>query len=371
MLGTRGVPARYGGFETCVEEVGSRLAARGHQVLVYCRDQTGERPETHRGMRLVYEPAVRRRAWETISHSAFSVGHLVRHPADVAFVFNAANAPLLPVLRARRIPVACHVDGLEWQRAKWSGLGQRYYRVMEGAAVRYSDAIIADSPVIAAYYERSFGAPSVEIAYGAKQTRVEDTSRLAGLGLTPGSFHVAVARFEPENNLELIVGGYTRSRATLPLIVVGAAAYGTEYTERVRALADGRTRFLGPVWDSDLLDDLYGGALTYVHGHSVGGTNPSLLRAMGAGAAVLAYDVEFNRYPLGPAGRFFADENDLARLLEAAEADPDETRRRGAQSRVESHRYTWDDVADRYERLAAQLPALRGRPRPSGRRRRA
>ena len=146
LVGTRGVPARYGGFETCVEEVGTRLAARGHDVTVYCRPTADEeRPAEYAGMRLVHRGALRRRSLETLSHTGLSVAHLLRHRTDAAIVFNAANAPYLPALRAARIPVATHVDGLEWRRAKWGRTGQRYYRTAESLAVRWSDGPPDDS----------------------------------------------------------------------------------------------------------------------------------------------------------------------------------------------------------------------------------
>src|SRR5689334_14960091 len=170
MVGTRGVPARYGGFETAVEEIGRRLAAAGHRVVVYCRtakDDDGPAPATHLGMQLVHLPAARKRSLETLSHSALSVGHLLAHRVDAAIVFNAANAPLLPALRAARIPVATHVDGLEWKRAKWGPMGQRYYRMAEALAVRWSDALIADAQGIADYYQREFAAPTTLLSYGA------------------------------------------------------------------------------------------------------------------------------------------------------------------------------------------------------------
>ena len=169
LLGTRGVPARYGGFETAVEEVGRRLADRGHRVVVYCRTAGADapRPKTHLGMRLVHLPAARKRSLETLSHSALSVAHLLAHRTDAAIVFNAANSPLLPALRAARIPVATHVDGLEWKRAKWGPVGQRYYRMAESMAVRWSDALIADAEGIAGYYRSEFGAPTTLLTYGA------------------------------------------------------------------------------------------------------------------------------------------------------------------------------------------------------------
>lgn len=372
MVGTRGVPARYGGFETAVEEVGRRLADAGHRVVVYCRTAPGSsapRPERHLGMELVHLPAARRRSLETLSHSALSVGHLLAHRTDAAFVFNAANAPLLPLLRAARIPVATHVDGLEWRRAKWGGAGRRYYRTAESLAVRWSDALIADAVGIADYYRREFDAPTALLTYGAPLVAPGE-DRLAELGLGPGGFHLVVARFEPENHVDVIVEGYSRSGATRPLVVVGSAPYSDAYTARVHELGDDRVRFLGGVWDQVQLDQLYAHCHTYLHGHSVGGTNPSLLRALGAGAAVLAFDVDFNREVAGDSGRYFRDAAGVAALVEAAEADPAAVARSGARARDLATRYDWDDVAAGYEQLARRL-AARDLPavRPSGRRR--
>ncbi|WP_448642508.1 DUF1972 domain-containing protein [Geodermatophilus sp. URMC 63] len=372
MVGTRGVPARYGGFETAVEEVGRRLADRGHRVVVYCRTTPGsgaERPAEHLGMELVHLPAARRRSIETLSHSALSVRHLLAHRTDAAFVFNAANAPLLPVLRAARIPVATHVDGLEWKRAKWGGAGRRYYRAAEALAVRWSDVLIADAQGIADYYRDAFAAPTTLLTYGAPLI-APGAHRLAELGLEPGGYHLVVARFEPENHVDVVVEGYAASDAAKPLVVVGSAPYADEYTRRVHALADHRVRFLGGLWDQELLDQLYAHCCTYLHGHSVGGTNPSLLRAIGAGAAVTAFDVDFNREVVRDAGRWFRTPQDVARELAAAEADPEGTRRAGQRARVHAARYDWDAVADGYEELARRL-AARDVParRPSGRRR--
>ncbi|WP_127843426.1 DUF1972 domain-containing protein [Actinomyces wuliandei] len=371
MLGTRGVPARYGGFETAVEEVGARLVARGHQVLVYCRnpEPSTPLPQFYLGMRLVELPAVRSRSLETLSHTALSVVHLLRRTRpDMAFVFNSANAPFLPALRAARVPVATHVDGLEWQRGKWGTAGRHYYRAAEAAAVRFSDALIADAQGIADYYAQEFGAPTDLISYGAPVIRT-GTSRLAELGLAPGSFHLVVARFEVENHVDLIVEGYVRSAARLPLVVVGSAPYADAYTARIRSLADSRVRLLGGVWDQELLDALYCGALVYLHGHSVGGTNPSLLRAIGAGAAVDAFDVGFNREVLGDTGRYWRTPEDVSALVASAESDPGAQADRGQAAQRRARLYDWDQVAARYESLALRL-ALGGpvAMRPSGRR---
>lgn len=374
LVGTRGVPARYGGFETCVEQVGLRMVKSGHEVVVYCRKTDSEDAEyatEYEGMQLVHLPALRKKSLETLSHTAASVAHLLTHPVDAAIVFNSANAPFIPLLRARGIPVATHVDGLEWKRSKWQGAGKKYYRLAESMAVRWSDALIADAQGIADYYRFEFGADSDLIAYGAPIVDADQPELLTEVGLEPGGYHLVVARFEPENHVHVIVDGYRRSSARLPLIVVGSAPYADEYTARVHELADDRVRFLGGVWDQDLLDQLYANSATYLHGHSVGGTNPSLLRAIGAGAAVTAFDVNFNREVLLDTGRYFTSADDVAREIEAAEAAMAQTRARGRLAQRSAYRYDWEIVASRYEALCVRLAAAgvqRRGGRPTGRR---
>jgi glycosyltransferase involved in cell wall biosynthesis len=359
MMGTRGVPAAYGGFETAVEEIGRRLVDRGHEVTVYCRTSGGDRRREHLGMTLVHLPALRTKVAETLSHTALSAVHAAggRRP-DAAFVFNAANAPFLPLLRARGIPTALHMDGLEWKRDKWGANGRRYYLAAESLGVRSADALIADAPGIADYYDREFGVPTELLSYGAPLITERRTGRLGRIGLVPGGFHLVVARFEPENHVDVIVDGYHGSTAALPLVVVGSAPYAAEYTRRVEEVADAdpRIRLLGGVFDQELLDELYANAATYLHGHSVGGTNPSLLRAMGAGTAVIAWDVGFNRGVLGPEGLFFDGVAGVSARITAAEADRPSLERRGAALRERAAaEYDWDAVAEGYEHLARRL----------------
>lgn len=379
MIGTRGVPARYGGFETAIEEIGRRLTDTDAEVVVYCRGAVEPIPE-HLGMALVHLPAIKHKALETLSHTFLSVLHVLRHRRhiDTAIVFNAANAVFVPLLRLARIPVAVHVDGLEWRRAKWGAWGRRYYRLCESLAVRWADALIADAQGIADYYTDEFGAATEQIAYGAPIIDADADDKIRELGLQARGYHLIVARFEPENHVLEIVRGYASSSAELPLIVVGSAPYADEYTAQISAVADTdpRIRMLGGVWDQEQLDQLYRHAAMYLHGHSVGGTNPSLLRAMGAGAVVGAWDVSFNRGVLGNRGHYFGDASGIAATLESVEdelqKDPDGHGKRGQdlQDRAAEH-YAWDDVAGAYQRMLARLAdGSLSRPGYSGRRRR-
>jgi glycosyltransferase involved in cell wall biosynthesis len=359
MLGTRGVPAAYGGFETAIEEIGRRLVQQGHEITVYGRSTGKDAPTEHLGMHLVNLPALRSKSLETLSHTALSSAHFSasrRH--DVAFVFNAANSPFIPLIRSRGAAVALHVDGLEWKRDKWGKWGRRYYRLAEQFAVREADALISDAQGIADYYDDEFGIPTELISYGAPILTRTPSDAIEEIGLVPGHFHLVVARFEPENHVDVIVEGYRRSGATLPLVVVGSAPYAKHYTDSIGEMAKGdpRIRLLGGVWDQRLLDQLYAHALSYVHGHSVGGTNPSLLRAMGAGTAVLGWDVVFNREVAGTAGSYFSSPAEVRRCIEEVERYPARFRDIGElmQERARK-RYDWNSVTESYAALAGKL----------------
>ena len=207
---------------------------------------------------------------------------------------------------------------------------------------------------------RSSASPTELLTYGAPILRDAPADRLGELGLRPGGFHLVVARFEPENHVDVILEGYRSSRSTKPLIVVGSAPYAAAHTERLRSIAarDDRIRLVGGVYDQDLLDQLYAHASTYLHGHSVGGTNPSLLRAMGAGTAVIAWDVVFNREVDGTAASYFSDPADLGALIDDTETQPRRFAEMAAalQSRAEAT-YHWDSVTAGYLELAERLVA--------------
>ncbi len=309
-------------------------------------------------MTLVNLPALPLRAAETLSHTGLSCLHLLFHRVDVAIMCNVANAVMLPLLRLRRIPVAVNVDGLEWKRSKWGPLGKRWYMLSERLGVRLADEIIADSRGIGDYYRSSFGAESTFIAYGAPILRNVSAQPVCDFGIEPGRYHLVVSRLEPENHLAEIIAGYRLSASEIPLVVVGDAKYGAAYKEHIEELAarDRRVRLVGSVYDLDLLDALYAHARSYTHGHSVGGTNPALLRAMGAAVPAIAFDVVFNREVLGDDGRFFSTPEQYAQAIDAVDADPDGAAERGAklQARAESE-YDWNTVTDRYEALCARL----------------
>lgn len=359
LIGTRGVPAQYGGFETAAEEIGSRLVERGHSVVVYCRNK-GQKLGAHRGMKLINLPAIRHPALETLSHTAIAAVHASTHGFDCAILFNAANSPVLPLLR---MPTAVHLDGLEWRRAKWEGAGRHYLRWSERRAVKNADAVIADARAIQAYVRETYRSEARFIPYGAPIVSSADSEHGRSSRVQPRRFHLVVARIEPENSVEMILRSFLSSETHLPLVVVGDNPYDSAYLTRCRSLLESspRIEWLGSIWDQAELDWYYANCLTYLHGHTVGGTNPSLLRAMGAGAMVVARDVSFNREVCGDEGAFFSTEQELAATLSRFESHSDEARETGARLRSRAaHVYRWDDVAGEYEQLCRDLVA-RGR----------
>ncbi len=357
--GGRGIPARYGGFETAVEEIGARLAERGHEVTVYSRAGYGDaEADTHRGMRRVATPYLHRQSLETISHTFMSMLHAARHRPDVLVLVNPANGPLLLLTRALRIPCAINVDGLDWERSKWPPLGRRVIEFGAWCCAKFAPAVIADSHGIAAYYKERWGRDAYYASYGAEPWSFAPPRFLGEHGLVSRGYVLVVARLEPENNTELIVKAYLDSGVREPLVIVGDTHYESDYVRRLKQLApEDRVRFLGLIYDPVRLRELLGHCAVYVHGHSVGGTNPILLEAMACGACIAYLDVVFNAEVCGDAGAPFAnDPAECAAVIRALAEDPARAdRMREAARKRQAGRYTWEAATDRYEALCRSL----------------
>lgn len=364
MIGGRGVPANYSGFDTLIEELSARLVARhGMDVAVYCRRHYYEvRPEQHRGVRCVYLRAVRGKGIESIWHTSRSVLHALFRRYDVAFVVDPANAAFAWPLRLFGTPTVFHTDGLGWMRSKWSGPARRYYEWVEGFCARTASALVTDARAMQSYYASKWKRSSTFLAYGSESTGGVSTEGLARFSLSPRDYYLVVARLEPENNTETIVREYLASGLARPLVVVGDARYRTAYHERLFALANDRVRFVGGVYEPAVLDGLYANCRAYVHGHEVGGTNPGLLRAMAQGAPVLAVDCVFNREVAADGGRWFGKQSgDGATLFRAVDGDDALLARLGslAKARADSA-YRWDEVADGYAALFRTVAGQKG-----------
>jgi glycosyltransferase involved in cell wall biosynthesis len=358
IIGTRGVPANYGGFETFAEELGARLAERGHRVTVYGRrgfidPKLGE----YRGMRLVVLPSVRRKHLETVSNTLLASLHAARRGFDVVLMCNAANAPFVRILQLAGVPVALNVDGLERKRRKWGIAGRAYYRLGEYLAARLPNALVTDAEVIRRYYHRAYKASSEMIVYGGDLEPPTGTDKLAALGLSPGEYLFYVSRFEPENNPDRVVEAYREVDGSRPLVMVGGAPYAPNLTRRVAELADDRVLLPGPVYGEGYRQLLFN-CRAYIHATEVGGTHPALVEAMGAGRPVLYYDTPENREVAGDVGmRFrFSGANNLDTMIADVIDDDGRLEEMGRRSRQRvDERYRWSDVADRYEKVLEGL----------------
>ena len=356
ILGIRGVPANYGGFETFAEQLGSRLAAAGHEVTVYGRDRyVPKGMRTYRGMRLVRLPAPRSKYLETVVHGLFAAVHAVFRRYDIVYVCNSANVPAVVLLRSAGTRVVLNVDGLEWQRAKWSGLGRTYYRVCAWLAARLPIHVVTDARVIQDHYRQAYGRATDYFPYGADVETVPDDGLLADHGLTAGRYVLYVSRLEPENNAHVVVDAYRDVTTDLPLVIVGDAPYAGDYIDRLHATDDARVRFLGAVYGRGYAI-LQSNAAVYVQATEVGGTHPALVEAMGHGAAIVANDVPEHREALADAGRYYSGTVGLRDVLQALLDDPAGARRLGeaAQERAREH-YSWDAISRAYEAWFGEL----------------
>ena len=353
IVGTRGIPARYGGFETFAEELSTRLVERGHQVTVYCRERHAE--PTYRGVRLQYLPTIRHKYFDTLAHTLLSTLHLLGSRSDALLYCNAANAIFTWMPRVLAMPVALNVDGLERHRKKWNALAKTWYRISEWLATWMPNTVVTDAQAIAQYYHEKYGRDSVMIPYGAELGPVETAAVLPELGLEPQKYFLYVSRMEPENNGLLVREAFEAVATDLKLALIGDAPYAADYIARVRDTHDPRIVIPGAIYGQGYRE-LGSHCFAYIHATEVGGTHPALIEAMGRGALTLYLDTPENAEVAGGAGLPFTHE-DLSRVIEHVLAYSEEERqvwRTRAIERVRS-RYSWDAVTDAYEKLLEGL----------------
>ena len=358
ILGTRGIPASYGGFETFAEHLSTRLVARGHDVTVYCRAHyVSPRQLEYHGVRLKVLPTIRHKYFDTVVHTFLSAIHAVSGRYDAALICNCANAPFSPILRLTGTPVAINVDGLEHKRKKWGRLARRYYRFAEYLSTLLPNEMVTDAQVIQDYYLARHNTQSTMIAYGSEVERRPDRATVRKWRVEPNRYVLYVSRLEPENNARLVIEAFKKVRTAFRLLVVGDAPYAENYISSLKAQARGDKRiiFTGFVFGQDYRA-LQQNAYCYVHATEVGGTHPALLEAMGYGNCVLTLATPENMEVVGEAGVPYIDEFDLAEKLQRVLRDGSlvQAYRNRAQQRIQSH-YDWDKVVDQYEQLFARM----------------
>lgn len=356
------MPAGYGGFETFAEQLGKRLAERGHEVTVYGRDRFVPRgTRSYAGMRIVLLPAPRSKYFETVVHTLFAACHALTRRYDIVYICNSANVPAAMLLRLFGRRVVLNVDGLEWKRQKWSAIGRAYYRLCAWTAARLPIEIVTDAAVIRNYYRTAYGRRTTFLPYGTDLDPVPDDGTLARYGLEPGRYVLFVSRLEPENNAHLVIEAFSGVATDCALAMVGDAPYASEYIASLHATDDSRVRFLGAVYGSGYRV-LRSHAAAYVQATEVGGTHPALIEAMGYGNAIVANDVPEHREALGDAGLYYERPTELAGRLQAVLDDRSLARDLGRRARDRASRlYGWEAITDSHEAWFSSL--LRGQGR--------
>ncbi len=363
LIGSRGVPANYGGYETFMEELSTRLVGAGHRVTVYCRSHhTPRSTRHHRGVELVVLPTIRTKHLDTPVHTLLASLHvalrqLQRRGFDAALMVNGANALFVPLLRAVGVPTALHVDGIERRRAKWGALGRAVYALSERLACIVPDALITDADVIERHYLDLYDAPSTVIAYGVEPDPLPPGEWHRRLGLEPARYFLYVSRFEPENNPHRVAQAYRAVGGELPLVMVGGAPYANDFIESFTRDADPRIRFPGAIYGEGYRE-LLSSALAYIHATEVGGTHPALVEAMGYGNCPVVNDTPENREVAGDHALYFDAEQPetLAAQLERLRLDPAAARGPAESARARAQQlFSWPAVCSRYEALFVSL----------------
>src|SRR5437588_604687 len=355
ILGTRGIPARYGGFETLADQLSRRLAERGHQVSVYSRKPfTAPNDLFDARIRRIVLPSLPSKHFDTLVHTFISVLHVLFTEVDVILICNVANSPFAWIPRLVGKPVALNVDGLDRKRRKWNFLGQWFLHFCEVLSAHTPTRVVTDAKAIQDYYWRRYRKKSEMIAYGAEPPG--GSNHLGDFGLSSRRYILYVARLEPENNPELVLRAYQTLSTDWPLVIVGGNTYQPSYMRQLESLADQRVIFTGPVY-GDRYWTLQQNAGLFVFAGEIGGIHPALVEAMAAGNAILYLDTPTNREAVVECGiPFQPDQGDLEIKLSQLIGAPkqiEDLREKARQ--VARETYGWDRIVDQYESLFSKM----------------
>lgn len=358
ILGIRGLPSTYSGYETFVGELAPRLVERGHEVTIYCRKSLFEdRPAEYAGMKMQYLPSIEHKFFSTLSHSFFSIVHATFSRNDVILVVNAANGMFGFVPRLFRRPAVLNVDGMEWLRPKWNAVARWIFRNSARLGTLFYNAVVTDAEEMHRLYAKQFGIDSDYIAYGANIEQSTHPDVVREYGLEPGNYYLIASRLVPDNNADIIVEAFVRSGSNRMLAIAGGADYKGNtveqaFIDKLKSIANDRVRFLGHVDSSEHVKELHCNCYGYIHGHQFGGINPSLLKALGFGNLILALNTPFNAEVLndGQYGILFEkNAEDLTEKMAAIDADTEKASafRNKAPDRIRE-RFTWEHITDQY-----------------------
>jgi glycosyltransferase involved in cell wall biosynthesis len=359
LFGSRGIPHTYGGGEAFLVELAPRLAARGHDVIVYCRSALfRERPKEYRGVRLIYLPNIETKALGTPTFTLVCMLDVLFRHVDAMLVLNTMNGfhCIIPRLFGKKVAIV--MGGEDWKNMKWGRIARAYFYLNARWIGRIcGEGVVNDAVAMQEIYLKEFNTPSTVIAYGGNIEKSEKPEVVRQYGLEPGRYYLIASRLVSKNNADLIVRAFERVHTNRLLAIAGGANFRSSFVEQLKQTKDPRVRFLGHVGDIEHVKELHCNAYAYVHGHTLGGTNPALLKALGFGNCILSLNTPFNKEVLHDYGLFFEhDADDLCRKLQYIEDNPqvaEEYRRRAPQRILEA--YTWDHITDEYEKFFYRL----------------
>lgn len=353
ILGARGIPGNYGGFETFAEELAVRLVTRGYEVTVFC-EKNAEMPSSYKGVNLKYVMAPNLGPLKTIIYDVVSI-FKARKEYDIVYMlgYGASFSCFIPRIYGNEVWI--NMDGIEWKRSKWNKLAQLWFMAMERIAITTASKIVADAQSILTHLEARYRRlpNSSVIAYGAPALKEKPNEKLLSeWGLEKEKYYILVGRMEPENHILEILEGFKKSNTKMKLVVLGNHKAKNSYVEKLLAIRDERIHLIGTVFDSDKLEALRYFSIAYFHGHSVGGTNPSLLEALGCSNPVIAHDNVFNREVARDAAVYFENNESIPQLINDIENDTGKREMMGAAGlNIISNYYTWDIIVDKYVEL--------------------
>lgn len=361
LMGTRGVPANYSGFETCVEQLGQRLVQRGHEVTVYGRSHHITYADPYyKGMRLVNLPTIPNKYLDTIVHSFISSLHALPNRYDIALYFIAGNSPVTWIPRLVGSKTLLNVDGLDWKREKWPTFAKKYIQIAEYLATKLPNLYLTDSHVVQGYYQNRFGSTPPYIPYGSEVEHLPPGKTLTQFGLKPHKYILFVGRLVPENCAHHLVEAFKRLDTNLKCVIVGDAPYAEDYISSLKALAgnDPRIIFTGYVFGQGY-HELGTNAAIFVETSGVGGTHPALVEAMAFGSCVVTHNTPENMETIGNAGLIYDGQNgatSLQQVLQRLLGNWDEVETYAQKAKIHAEQaYSWERVTDAYERLFYNL----------------
>jgi len=356
ILGSRGIPNRYGGFEECAEQLALRLVSKGHSVTVYTSHTHSIRMKSWKGIRIarIWDPEKFLGTSAQFIYDLLSILDSHKRNYDVILQLGYTSSGVWQAFLPRKSKIVTNMDGLEWKRAKYTKTVQYFLKLSEHWSARRADQLIADSLGIQDYLSQRFGAGAVYIPYGADVPESPESSLLEKYSVVPSQYQLILARMEPENNIEMILEGISNSNYPYPTLVVGNRF--NEFSKRIeQRFKDSKIRFLNGIYSAEETDALRFYSRRYFHGHSVGGTNPSLLQAMACGCLIYAHDNVFNRSVLNDNARFFSSPADVSRQIDDPIPSQEAALWKKANLDEIRDKYNWDVVTDQYEMVFQHL----------------